>query len=118
MEKLTEEIEEISDFVRETSIVDSIPEMETQLDMAIGYSQRVGELLNEAERAYSLKKADSLNKLRDMEDETETTRKAKLEAWVAEEKKLYKDLKNIQTHLKQRTMSLFQAIRTRREEPR
>jgi hypothetical protein len=110
------EIEEISDFVHKKAIVDSPAEMETQLDLAIGYSQRIGELLNEAERAYSIKKADSLNKLRDSEDETETTRKAKLDAWVAEDKKLWKDLKNIQTHLKQRIMSLFQAIKTRRGE--
>jgi hypothetical protein len=113
-----EELKEISEFVRNTSISDSIPEMETQLDMAIGYSQRIGELLNEAERAYSLKKADCLNRLRDMENETEVLRKTKLEAWTADEKKLYKDLKNIQVHLKQRIMSLFQGIRTRREEPR
>ncbi len=113
-----EEIKEIFEFVKDVGIVDSIPEMETNLDRAIGYSQRIGELLNEAERAYSVKKADCLNKLRDMEDETETTRKVKLEAWTADEKKLWKDLKNIQTHLKQRIMSLFQAIRTRREEPR
>jgi hypothetical protein len=113
-----EELKEISEFVRDTSISDSIPEMETQLDMAIGYSQRIGELLNEAERAYSLKKADCLNRLRDMENETEVLRKTKLEAWTADEKKLYKDLKNIQVHLKQRIMSLFQGIRTRREEPR
>jgi hypothetical protein len=113
-----EEIKEISDFVRDGVIVDSVPDMERNLDLAIGYSQRIGELLNEAERAYSLKKADKLNLLRDMEEETETTRKSKLEAWVANENKLWKDLKNIHTHIGKRIMSLMQAIKTRREEPR
>lgn len=113
-----EEITEISKFIRDIAIVDSIPEMEGRLDVAIGYSQRIGELLNEAELNYSVKKAECLNKLRDMEDETETTRKTKLDSWVAEERKLWKDLKNMQTHLRQRIMSLMQAIKTRREEPR
>ena len=114
---IQQEIQEISDFVRDTKTVDSISEMENQLSLAIGFSQRIGELLNEAERAYSIKKANCINDLSKLEDEeTETTRKAKLDAWTAEEKKLWKDLKNIQIHLKQRIMSLFQAIRTRREE--
>jgi methylthioribose-1-phosphate isomerase len=113
---IEEEIKEIYEFVRDVSSTEAIPAMQLQLDTAIGYGARIGELLNEAERAYSIKKAECLNKLRDMDDETETTRKTKLEAWVADEKKLYKDLRNIQTHLKAREMSLFQSIKTRREE--
>ena len=116
---IEQEIKEISDFVHNVQTVDAIPEMQGQLNSAIGYSQRIGELLNEAERAYSIKKANCINDLSTMEDEeTETTRKAKLEEWTADEKKLWKDLKNIQTHLRQRIMSLFSAIKTRREEPR
>jgi phage-related protein len=113
---IQKEIKEITYFVHEAKTVSEIPEMQRQLDLAIGYSQRIGELLNEAERAYSIKKANCLNDLRNLEEETETTRKVKLESWVAEEKKLWRDLKNIQTHLRQRIMSLFQAIKTRREE--
>lgn len=113
---IAEEIREIYDFVGVVNTTDAIPEMQANLDAAIGYGARIGELLNEAERAYSLKKADCLNRLRNVDDETETTRKVKLEAWVADEKKLYKDLVNIKTHLKAREMSLFQAIKTRREE--
>ena len=113
---ISEEIKEISDFVHDVTSAEAIPAMQLQLDSAIGYSQRIGELINEAELAYSVKKADCLNKLRDMDEETETSRKTKLDAWTAEERKLYKDLKNIQTHLKQRIMSLFQAIKTRRDE--
>jgi hypothetical protein len=113
---LEEEIKEIYEFVRDITTTEAIPAMQMQLDTAIGYGSRIGELLNIAERAYSIKKADCINKLRDTDDETETTRKIKLEAWVADEKKLYKDLLNIKTHLKAREMSLFQAIKTRREE--
>ena len=63
-----QEINEISNFVREVKIIDSVPEMEIQLSLAIGYSQRIGELVNEAERGYSLKKADSLIQLQISED--------------------------------------------------
>ena len=110
------EIHDISDFVHDIKTVDAIPEMQVQLDLAIGYSQRIGELLNEAERAYSVRKANCIARLGNMEDETEVLRKTKLEAWVADDRKLYKDLKNIQQHLRQRIMSLFQSINTRRME--
>ena len=114
--EIQEEIKTISDFVHDVVIVDSPSEMETNLNLAIGYSQRIGELLNQAEMVFSVKKADFLNRLGSMDEETEVLRKTKLDAWVAEDKKLCRDLKNIQTHLKQRIMSLFQAIKGRRGE--
>lgn len=114
---MTEELLKIAQFVRETKITDAIPELESDLNLSIGYGQRIGEMVNRAEFAYSMKKAESLNKLNSMEDETEITRRAKLDSWLAEERKIYMDLRNIQTHLKALRMSLMQAIKTRRLEP-
>jgi len=92
--------------------------MEESLSIAIGYGQRIGELLNEAVHHYERRRASLINELERHEDETETTRKAKLDGWLADDKKLVSDLKNLQTHLKALRMSLFQAIKTRREEPK
>ena len=114
------EIEEITEFIDAYKDYqgDAIPDMECMLRVAIAYGQRIGELLNVAQRAYSIKYAESLNKLRDSEDETETTRKAKLESWCADERFTVGTLKNLYATLKQVRMSLFQSIRNRREEPR
>jgi hypothetical protein len=114
------ELEEITQFVDayKSYTGDAIPDMEIMLRVAIGYGQRVGEMLNVAQRVYSLKYAESLNKLRDSEDETETTRKAKLESWCADERFTVGTLKNLYATLKQIRMSLFQSIRNKREEPR
>jgi hypothetical protein len=115
-----DEMNEMLAFVEEfrTTATSDIPAMEIQLRLAIGYGQRVGELLIESEKAYRLKFAKCLNDLGMMEEETETTRKAKLEAWTAEDKATMQLFKNLYATLKQIRMSLFQAIRTRREEPR
>jgi len=112
-----EELEKIKVFVWNSKISDSILEMEETLNLCIGYGARIGELANESERIYSLKFAEALNKLRDCDDETETTRKAKLQAWTAEDREAWLNLKNLKTHLRARQMSLMQAIKTRREEP-
>ena len=112
-----QEVVKIAQYVRETAISDTIPALESDLNLSIGFGQRIGELLNEAEHNYFTKRASKLNELRAMEDETETIRKTKLDAWVADDKKLYQDLKNIQTHLKALRMMLFSAIKSRRQEP-
>lgn len=113
------EINEVLGFIEMYRITseDAIPAMEVQLRLAIGYGQRVGELSIEAEKTYRLKFAKCLEDLGQMEEETETTRKAKLEAWTADEKAAAQHLKNIYSTLKQIRMSLFQAIKTRRTEP-
>lgn len=112
------EMVSIAEFIKSTHPSDSIFEMEENLGISIGYAQRIGELVNEAEYNYSVKKSEAMNKLLTIEEETETTRKTKLDAWVASDKKLWQDLKNLQRNLKSIQMSLMQAIKTRREEPR
>jgi hypothetical protein len=111
------EIETIRNFVLNFKLSDAIPEMEDELETAIGYSQRVGEMISQAEYDYRTAFADALIKLQVMEEETETTRKAKLESWTAEKKMSWQILKNLNTNLKAVKMSLMQAIKTRREEP-
>lgn len=111
------ELEEIRAFISEPHIDDSIGQMEEQLEKAIGYSQRVGELANAAEHRYEKAHASFISRLEELTDETETTRKAKLMGWLADNKKELNDLKVMRNSLKQTMMSLMQAIRTRREEP-
>lgn len=113
-----EEISEIADFVASANTIDrsNIASMEDALAHAIGYSQRIGTLVNDAEYNYSVKMSESLSRLQSMEDETETTRKAKLNSWTASDKKLLQDLKVIKSNLKTIQMFLMQAIKTRREE--
>jgi hypothetical protein len=114
----TDELNEIYKFVEDfrTGGSEAIPELEMQLRLAIGYGQRVGELLNEAERAYRLKCAESLNRLQGDDEETETTRRAKLEAWTSEEKYVWANLRTMFGTLKSIRMSLFQQVKTRRDE--
>ena len=115
---MEDEIQTMTMFVRGFRLSDAIPEMEDDLTKAIAYGQRVGELVNEAERDYRVKFAEALNELGAMDEETETTRKAKLEAMTADARLLWQNLKNLNTHLKAARMSLMQAIKTRRDEPR
>jgi hypothetical protein len=114
-----DELDDILAFVEDfrNGGAESLPEMETQLRQAIGFGQRVGEMLNIAERGYRLKFAQSLNNLMDGDGETETTRRAKLESYTAEERYVWQNLKVLSNTLKQVKMGLFQAIKTRREEP-
>jgi len=91
--------------------------MEANLSLAVGYSQRVGEMVNDAEFAYRVEFEKHLNRLSASDDETETTRKAKLESWTAEHKRVWQNLRVMNSSLKAIRMSLMQAIRTRREEP-
>jgi hypothetical protein len=111
------EFEDIAEFIRHFSLSDAIPAMEKDLEKAIGYSQRIGEVYNDAEFAYRNKFAESLDRLGSHEDETETTRRAKLKAWTAEERRVRDNLKVTNTSLKIIRMALMQAIKTRREEP-
>jgi hypothetical protein len=110
------EIEAIVKFIEDFEITEHIPEMEENLTLAIGFSQRIGTLVNTAEYNYTVKKAKALEKLLTMDEETETTRKAKLENDVAEERRTLQDLKVMARSLKSIIMSLMQAIKTRREE--
>ena len=105
----------IANFIKETVVEDSIGSMEINLSMTIGFSQRVGELVNEAEFNYVKKREQVLSDLLNLNDETETIRKTKLDSWVAEEKKLWQDLKMISGNLKALRFVLMQAIKTRRD---
>jgi hypothetical protein len=111
------ELLEIADFIKDQNAAGSIPEMEQDLETAIGYAYRVGELLNDAEFAYTKKRESLLAELRVYaDDETETTRKSKLDAGVAEEKRVWQNLRNMKSNLRALQMSLMQRIRTHREE--
>ena len=112
------ELQPIKDFISSRRYIsDSIAEMEENLEKAIAWSSRVGELLNEAERRYRLGYAEALNRLQSLEEETETTRKAKLEGLTADLRLDWQNLRNLNVILKSIRMSIMQAIRTRREEP-
>ena len=110
------EIEQIRSFIDSFDLGDQIPAMEQDLKKAIGYQQRIGELLNAADYNFKVNYAGQLDKLLTMEEETETTRKAKLEAWTALDKRTVDDLKTIKSSLRTIIMSLMQSIKTRREE--
>lgn len=112
------ELKAIADFIKSTGVSDSIHEMEENLSLTIGFSQRVGELVNDAEFAYSKKKEQALDDLGSMEEETEVLRKTKLDSWVAEEKRTWQNLKMMYGNLKALRFVLMQAIKTRRDEPR
>jgi hypothetical protein len=114
---MTQELLEIAEFIKKPILSDSIMNLQEGLDKSIGYSQRIGELLNDAEQNYTNKKAQELVRLNQVVGETETTRKTKLESWVSEEKHLWQSLKNIKSNLRSKQMSIMQAIKTRREEP-
>lgn len=109
------ELDEIREFIKASHISDSIAEMEVELETAITWESRVGFLCNEAESVFEKKYAEHLTRLEGIE-ETETTRKAKLAGWLADEKKSVADLKVMKHALKQIVMSLLQAIKTRRDE--
>jgi hypothetical protein len=110
------ELTEIVDFIKQSHVDDAIPNMEISLDLAIGYQQRVGELLNEAIEDYEKGYMNKLDDLSKLDDETETTRKAKLNGWLAPKKRLVADLKTAHGSLKSIQMTLLQAIKTRRTE--
>ena len=110
------ELLRIASFVKEFAIPGSIPQMEDLLTLSIGYKQRIGEVLNDAELVYAKKKEQCLASLGELEDETETLRKAKLEAWTATEKHQIGTVKNLSSNLKTIQMTLMQAIKTRRDE--
>ena len=112
------EIQGIRAFISEKHVSDFIPEMEISLEKAIGFSQRVGELANEAEHDYEVLHAECVTRLERLEEQTETTRKALLSGWLAEAKLKLSNLKVMRQSLKQIQMTLMQAIKTRREEPR
>jgi hypothetical protein len=95
---------------------ESIPEMEKALEKARVYSYRIGTMVNEAQRKYNISYNFHRNRLLSMEEETETTRKAKLNAATANEKWYLDNLKTLKSHLRMTIMSLMQAIKTRRSE--
>ena len=111
------EISDIRGFIDGFHLGDTIPHMEQDLTLCIGYEQRIGELTNQAKTDYKTKYLESLKSLSNLDDETETTRKAKLEAWTAPEEQVWQDFKLLGRSLKAIRMSLWQGIKTRREEP-
>ena len=82
-----DELETIEKFIKETEVSDHIAAMEENIALAVGFTQRVGSLLNDAECDYAKVKMTYLEQLASKEEETETTRKAKLEAWTADAKR-------------------------------
>ena len=84
---MSQEVETIREFVSGWSTSDSVWEMEKQIEKAIGYCQRVGELSNNAEVTYYSALNAAIEKIQDMVDETETSRQAKLKAFTAEQKR-------------------------------
>lgn len=110
-------IVEITEFVESFSTPEHIPEMEHMRDKSIGYSQWLGSRINACEADYHKFYAEKLHSLKGMEDETETTREAKLKAWTADKNNNLKDLKLLYAHLKAVRMALMQSIKTRRDEP-
>lgn len=115
---MDKELIEIAEFVRTAQIPEHGGEMNEMLTKTIGYSFRITELLNFAEHSLSSHHGAAINRFENDDSETETTRKAKLDAELADDTKLVKDLKNIRTHLKMLSMQLFQSIKTAREEKR
>ena len=110
------ELLKIASFIKEFEIPDSIPAMEDALTLAIGYRQRTGEVLNDAELIYAKKREECLAKLSTMDEETEILRKTKLDAWTADEKHQVQQVKNLNSNLKSIQMLLFSAIKSLREE--
>ena len=111
-------MEDILTFIHNNKhIATEVPAMESDLQYSIAYQQTVGELLNQAVLEYKLFYAEKLSELEQLNDLTETIRKARLEAWTAEKKRSVDDLKLCKGTLRSIQMSLMQAIKTRREEP-
>lgn len=110
------ELSEIAAFIKTDSPIDSLVEMEQDLDRAIQYGFRIGELFIGAQHEYHKKKSSLANSLRAQEDLTETMRKAYLDAGLADEAKVLAELKNLATHLRGKRMFLHQSIKTRRNE--
>ena len=111
-------IEDITTFVEGFQIPDNIPEMEDMLSRSIGWSQWLGGIVNACESNYAKLYEKCLGDLSGLEDETETTRKAKLNSWTADKKRELQDFKLLYGNLKSIRMALMQGIKTRREEPR
>lgn len=110
-------IDKVKAFVEAAHVSDSIGAMEQDLERATAYAQYIGELANQREEEYKKHYLEQLARLDPMESETETTRKAKLEAWTAEKKRELLNTKLLYQSLKSIRMTLFQAIKTRRTEP-
>jgi hypothetical protein len=110
-------IEDITTFVESFSIPDNIQLMEEMISKSIGYSQWLGGRVNAAELDYANYYAECLDKLSRLEDETETTRKARLNSWTADKKRTLQDLKLLFGNLKSIRMALMQGVKTRRSEP-
>ena len=112
-----DELLEIAQFIKDFERSDSIGEMERQRDRAIGYAQRIGELLDQAEHDYTIFYGEKLDELSSSEDETETTRKAKLNMWTADKLLIVKKLRTLKHNLRTITMACMQSIKTKRETP-
>lgn len=114
---MTNMIDIIREFVETFTISEFIPEMEQGIQKSIAYSQFVGTRQNEIEAVYHIEFEGALDRLSRAEDETETTRRAKLNSWTAPRRRELQDLKLLNGNLRAIRMSLMLCIKTRREEP-
>jgi hypothetical protein len=112
------ELDNMQSFIRDTitSMPESIPEMQTTLDLCIGYHQRAGELCNRAEMAYHQQYSKVLDEMTVKEDWTEEMRKAHIKGRTAQALFVLKEYKTILGTLRSLQMRLFQSIKTRRGE--
>lgn len=111
------ELETIRAFAEQDDLItEHIPEMEQNLQHAIGFHQRIGTMVNEAEELYAKACNDAVEAFWHNEELTETVRKVKINAQTASKKREMQDLKLLYRTLDTRIKSLFQAIKTRREE--
>ena len=115
---MASELEKMQEFIHGLveSMPDSIPEMETSLDLCIGFHQRAGELSNQAEMEYHTQYAAVLQEMTVMEDWTETMRSAHIKGKTAQALYILKQYKTILASLRSIQMRLFQSIKTRRGE--
>ncbi len=111
------ELDEIHAFAITGHISDSILDMEVSLQIATGYGQRMGEIVNALEEAHAQKQKEAIDRFSHNEELTETIRKVEIEAYCALAKRQLKDAKGLYQTLRNRRMELMQAIKTRREEP-
>lgn len=111
------DLEEVRAFIGERHTHKAIGEMQNDLEKAISYYFKVGDLFNEAQEQYEKKHAEKINEIERMDEQTETIRGALLKAALSGEKRKVQEFNLMQKSLKQIQMTLFQAIKTRDYNP-
>ena len=115
-ESLDVELVRYASFIKGYELPATISDMQDDLTKVIGYRQRVGEVLNDQILRGAKKREEGLGFLKSKEDETETSRKAKLNSFCADEEHQKIALQNLVSNLGAIKMLLFSAIKTQREE--